>query len=138
MSTKFKIALLVGGTVTATILIVLIIFNIARNSQLENKAEEAIDEVISINTEYIYEDSEEAKDSKEFVYEDETQSTYYAELIYLTDYEDSNSEYPISKKEEKIVEWYEMHPSSEMQFAVIILSHFILHMMMGRMFFLLM
>lgn len=119
MSTKFKIALLVGGTVTATILIVLIIFNIARNSQLENKAEEAIDEVISINTEYIYEDSEEAKDSKGFVYEDETQSTYYAELIYLTDYEDADSEYTISKKEEKIVEWYEMHPSSEMQFAVI-------------------
>ena len=98
MSTKFKIALLVGGTVTATILIVLIFFNIARNSQLESKAEEAIDEVISINTEYIYDDSVESKDSKGFVYEDETQSTYYAELIYLTDYEDADSEYTISKK----------------------------------------
>lgn len=113
MKTRIKISLLVGLTVAATILFVLVIFNMIRNEQLENKAEQAIDEVVEANIEIIYG----YDDASEFIYEDETESTYYAELIYLTEYEDKNNEYTITTKEEKIVDWYKKHPSDVMQFA---------------------
>ena len=113
MKTRIKISLLVGLTVAATILFVLVIFNMIRNEQLENQAEQAIDEVVEANIEIIYG----YDDASEFIYEDETESTYYAELIYLTEYEDKNNEYTITSKEEKIVDWYKKHPSDVMQFA---------------------
>ena len=113
MKTRIKISLLVGLTVAATILFVLVIFNMIRNEQLENQAEQAIDEVVEANIEIIYG----YDDASEFIYEDETESTYYAELIYLTEYEDKNDEYTITSKEEKIVDWYKKHPSDVMQFA---------------------
>jgi len=113
MKTRIKISLLVGLTVAATILFVLVIFNMIRNEQLENQAEQAIDEVVEANIEIIYG----YDDASEFIYEDETESTYYAELIYLTEYEDKNIEYTITSKEEKIVDWYKKHPSDVMQFA---------------------
>ena len=113
MKTRIKISLLVGLTVAATILFVLVIFNMIRNEQLENQAEQAIDEVVEANIEIIYG----YDDESEFIYEDETESTYYAELIYLTEYEDKNNEYTITTKEEKIVDWYKKHPSDVMQFA---------------------
>lgn len=113
MKTRIKISLLVGLTVAATILFVLVIFNMIRNEQLENQAEQAIDEVVEANIEIIYG----YDDASEFIYEDETESTYYAELIYLTEYEDKNNEYTITTKEEKIVDWYKKHPSDVMQFA---------------------
>ena len=113
MKTRIKISLLVGLTVAATILFVLVIFNMIRNEQLENQAEQAIDEVVEANIEIIYG----YDDESEFIYEDETESTYYAELIYLTEYEDKNDEYTITSKEEKIVDWYKKHPSDVMQFA---------------------
>ena len=113
MKTRIKISLLVGLTVAATILFVLVIFNMIRNEQLENQAEQAIDEVVEANIEIIYG----YDDESEFIYEDETESTYYAELIYLTEYEDKNIEYTITSKEEKIVDWYKKHPSDVMQFA---------------------
>jgi len=113
MKTRIKISLLVGLTVAATILFVLVIFNMIRNEQLENQAEQAIDEVVEANIEIIYG----YDDESEFIYEDETESTYYAELIYLTEYEDKNNEYTITSKEEKIVDWYKKHPSDVMQFA---------------------
>ena len=113
MKTRIKISLLVGLTVAATILFVLVIFNMIRNEQLENQAEQAIDEVVEANIEIIYG----YDDASEFIYEDETESTYYAELIYLTEYEDKNDEYTITTKEEKIVDWYKKHPSDVMQFA---------------------
>jgi len=113
MKTRIKISLLVGLTVAATILFVLVIFNMIRNEQLEDQAEQAIDEVVEANIEIIYG----YDDASEFIYEDETESTYYAELIYLTEYEDKNNEYTITTKEEKIVDWYKKHPSDVMQFA---------------------
>ncbi len=113
MKTRIKISLLVGLTVAATILFVLVIFNMIRNEQLENQAEQAIDEVVEANIEIIFG----YDDASEFIYEDETESTYYAELIYLTEYEDKNDEYIITAKEEKIVDWYKKHPSDVMQFA---------------------
>ncbi len=113
MKTRIKISLLVGLTVAATILFVLVIFNMIRNEQLENQAEQAIDEVVEANIEIIFG----YDDASEFIYEDETESTYYAELIYLTEYEDKNNEYTITTKEEKIVDWYKKHPSDVMQFA---------------------
>ncbi len=113
MKTRIKISLLVGLTVAATILFVLVIFNMIRNEQLENQAEQAIDEVVEANIEIIYG----YDDASEFIYEDETESTYYAELIYLTEYEDKNDEYIITAKEEKIIDWYKKHPSDVMQFA---------------------
>lgn len=113
MKTRIKISLLVGLTAAATILFVLVIFNMIRNEQLENQAEQAIDEVVEANIEIIYG----YDDASEFIYEDETESTYYAELIYLTEYEDKNNEYTITTKEEKIVDWYKKHPSDVMQFA---------------------
>ena len=113
MKTRIKISLLVGLTVAATILFVLVIFNMIRNEQLENQAEQAIDEVVEANIEIIYG----YDDESEFIYEDETESTYYAELIYLTEYEDKNNEYTITTKEKKIVDWYKKHPSDVMQFA---------------------
>lgn len=113
MKTRIKISLLVGLTVAATILFVLVIFNMIRNEQLENQAEQAIDEVVEANIEIIFG----YDDASEFIYEDETESTYYAELIYLTEYEDKNDEYFITAKEEKIVDWYKKHPSDVMQFA---------------------
>ncbi len=113
MKTRIKISLLVGLTVAATILFVLVIFNVIRNEQVENQAEQAIDEVVEANIEIIFG----YDDASEFIYEDETESTYYAELIYLTEYEDKNDEYIITAKEEKIVDWYKKHPSDVMQFA---------------------
>ena len=113
MKTRIKISLLVGLTVAATILFVLVIFNMIRNEQVENQAEQAIDEVVEANIEIIFG----YDDASEFIYEDETESTYYAELIYLTEYEDKNNEYTITTKEEKIVDWYKKHPSDVMQFA---------------------
>lgn len=113
MKTRIKISLLVGLTVAATILFVLVIFNMIRNEQVENQAEQAIDEVVEANIEIIFG----YDDASEFIYEDETESTYYAELIYLTEYEDKNDEYIITAKEEKIVDWYKKHPSDVMQFA---------------------
>ena len=79
MKTRIKISLLVGLTVAATILFVLVIFNMIRNEQLENQAEQAIDEVVEANIEIIYG----YDDASEFIYEDETESTYYAELLQL-------------------------------------------------------
>ena len=113
--TRIRISLLVGLSVTITILIVLLIFNIVSISRLEDNAEEAIDEVIAMNLEAIY------NDSNDFVYEDETESTYYAQLIYLTN-DDGNDNgddngYTLTEKEDKIVDYFLDNYSEELQLA---------------------
>ncbi len=110
-NTKIRISLLVGGSVSVTILIVLLIFNIVSFSRLESKVNEAIDEAINMNLDSIY------NESSDFIYEDETDSTYYAQLIFLTDSQDDNEVYPLTEKEEKIVDYYINNYSEELQLA---------------------
>ena len=54
MKTRIKISLLVGLTVAATILFVLVIFNMIRNEQLENQAEQEIDPQQSLHLTYSF------------------------------------------------------------------------------------
>lgn len=112
--TRNKISLLVGLSVMATVLVVLLIFNIASGIRIKNKAHEAIDEVMSLNLEYILDESMQPED----IYTDETQTTYYAQIVYVIEGND-DPDYKITAKEQRIIDWYRSHPSEKMQFAKI-------------------
>lgn len=112
--TRIKISLLVGLSVMATILIVLLIFNIVSKWSIKENSREAIDEIIQLNLDTIYN-----PDSNSTIqYDDESESTYYAQLIYLIDGL-PESEYYAGYRDDRIIKWCFEHPSEELQYAKI-------------------
>ena len=109
--TRYKIATLTGSAVMAAMLLSLLILNIVFNKKIELRAENAIKNVFTLNSdEYLNYESE-----------NDTGSLYYASLVYMgADSENRDDIYQIlTPKEKKLIAWYETHPSDEMQRAKI-------------------
>ena len=109
--TRYKIATLTGSAVMAAMLLSLLILNIVFNKKIELRAENAIKNVFTLNSdEYLNYESE-----------NDTGSLYYASLVYMgADSENRDDIYQIlTPKEKKLIDWYETHPSDEMQRAKI-------------------
>ena len=109
--TRYKIATLTGSAVMAAMLLSLMILNIVFNKKIELRAENAIKNVFTLNSdEYLNYESE-----------NDTGSLYYASLVYMgADSENRDDIYQIlTPKEKKLIDWYETHPSDEMQRAKI-------------------
>ena len=109
--TRYKIATLTGSAVMAAMLLSLLILNIVFNKKIELRAENAIKNVFTLNSdEYLNYESE-----------NDTGSLYYASLVYMGgDSENRDDIYQIlTPKEKKLIDWYETHPSDEMQRAKI-------------------
>lgn len=109
--TRYKIAALTGSAVMAAMLLSLLILNIVFNKKIELRAEKAIKNVFTLDLdEYLNYESE-----------NDTGSLYYASLVYMgADSENRDDIYQIlTPKEKKLIDWYETHPSDEMQRAKI-------------------
>ena len=109
--TRYKIATLTGSAVMAAMLLSLLILNIVFNKKIELRAENAIKNVFTLDSdEYLNYESE-----------NDTGSLYYASLVYMgADSENRDDIYQIlTPKEKKLIDWYETHPSDEMQRAKI-------------------
>ena len=109
--TRYKIATLTGSAVMAAMLLSLLILNIVFNKKIELRAENAIKNVFTLDSdEYLNYESE-----------NNTGSLYYASLVYMgADSENRDDIYQIlTPKEKKLIDWYETHPSDEMQRAKI-------------------
>lgn len=109
--TRYKIATLTGSAVMAAMLLSLLILNIVFNKKIELRAENAIKNVFTLDSdEYLNYESE-----------NDTGSLYYASLVYMgADSENRDDIYQIlTPKEKKLIDWYEAHPSDEMQRAKI-------------------
>ena len=109
--TRYKIATLTGSAVMAAMLLSLLILNIVFNNKIELRAENAIKNVFTLDSdEYLNYESE-----------NDTGSLYYASLVYMgADSENRDDIYQIlTPKEKKLIDWYETHPSDEMQRAKI-------------------
>ena len=109
--TRYKIATLTGSAVMAAMLLSLLILNIVFNKKIELRAENAIKNVFTLDSdEYLNNESE-----------NDTGSLYYASLVYMgADSENRDDIYQIlTPKEKKLIDWYEAHPSDEMQRAKI-------------------
>ena len=109
--TRYKIATLTGSAVMAAMLLSLLILNIVFNKKIERRAENAIKNVFTLDSdEYLNYESE-----------NDTGSLYYASLVYMgADSENRDDIYQIlTPKEKKLIDWYETHPSDEMQRAKI-------------------
>lgn len=109
--TRYKIATLTGSAVMAAMLLSLLILNIVFNKKIELRAENAIKNVFTLNSdEYLNYESE-----------NDTGSLYYASLVYMgADSENRDDIYQIlTPKEKKLIDWYETHSSDEMQRAKI-------------------
>ena len=109
--TRYKIATLTGSAVMAAMLLSLLILNIVFNKKIELRAENAIKNVFTLDSdEYLNYESE-----------NDTGSLYYASLVYMgADSENRDDIYQIlTPKEKKLIAWYETHPSDEMQRAKI-------------------
>lgn len=109
--TRYKIATLTGSAVMAAMLLSLLILNIVFNKKIELRAENAIENVFTLDSdEYLNYESE-----------NDTGSLYYASLVYMgADSENRDDIYQIlTPKEKKLIDWYETHPSDEMQRAKI-------------------
>ena len=105
--TRYKIATLTGSAVMAAMLLSLLILNIVFNKKIERRAENAIKNVFTLNSdEYLNYESE-----------NDTGSLYYASLVYMgADSENRDDIYQIlTPKEKKLIDWYETHPSDEIQ-----------------------
>lgn len=105
--TRYKIATLTGSAVMAAMLLSLLILNIVFNKKIELRAENAIKNVFTLNSdEYLNYESE-----------NDTGSLYYASLVYMgADSENRDDIYQIlTPKEKKLIDWYETHPSDEIQ-----------------------
>lgn len=109
--TRYKIATLTGSAVMAAMLLSLLILNIVFNKKIELRAENAIKNVFTLDSdEYLNYESE-----------NDTGSLYYASLVYMgADSENRDDIYQIlTPKEKKLIDWYKTHPSDEMQRAKI-------------------
>ena len=109
--TRYKIATLTGSAVMAAMLLSLLILNIVFNKKIELRAENAIKNVFTLDSdEYLNYESE-----------NDTGSLYYVSLVYMgADSENRDDIYQIlTPKEKKLIDWYETHPSDEMQRAKI-------------------
>lgn len=109
--TRYKIATLTGSAVMAAMLLSLLILNIVFNKKIELRAENAIKNVFTLDSdEYLNYESE-----------NDTGSLYYASLVYMgADSENRDDIYQIlTPKEKKLIDCYETHPSDEMQRAKI-------------------
>lgn len=109
--TRYKIATLTGSAVMAAMLLSLLILNIVFNKKIELRAENAIKNAFtSVSDEYLNYESE-----------NDTGSLYYASLVYMgADSENRDDIYQIlTPKEKKLIDWYETHPSDEIQRAKI-------------------
>ena len=109
--TRYKIATLTGSAVMAAMLLSLLILNIVFNKKIELRAENAIKNVFTLDSdEYLNYESE-----------NDTGSLYYASLVYMgADSENRDDIYQIlTPKEKKLIDWYETHPFDEMQRAKI-------------------
>ena len=109
--TRYKIATLTGSAVMAAMLLSLLILNIVFNKKIELRAENAIKNVFTLDSdEYLNNESE-----------NDTGYLYYASLVYMgADSENRDDIYQIlTPKEKKLIDWYEAHPSDEMQRAKI-------------------
>ena len=109
--TRYKIATLTGSAVMAAMLLSLLILNIVFNKKIELRAENAIKNVFTLDSdEYLNYESE-----------NDTGSLYYASLVYMgADSENRDDIYQIlTPKEKKLIDWYVTHPSDEMQRAKI-------------------
>ena len=109
--TRYKIATLTGSAVMAAMLLSLLILNIVFNKKIELRAENAIKNAFTLDSdEYLNYESE-----------NDTGSLYYASLVYMgADSENRDDIYQIlTPKEKKLIDWYETHPSDEMQRAKI-------------------
>ena len=109
--TRYKIATLTGSAVMAAMLLSLLILNILLNKKKDLRAENAIKNVFTLDSdEYLNYESE-----------NDTGSLYYASLVYMgADSENRDDIYQIlTPKEKKLIDWYETHPSDEMQRAKI-------------------
>ena len=109
--TRYKIATLTGSAVMAAMLLSLLILNIVFNKKIERRAENAIKNAFTLySDEYLNYESE-----------NDTGSLYYASLVYMgADSENRDDIYQIlTPKEKKLIDWYETHPSDEMQRAKI-------------------
>lgn len=109
--TRYKIATLTGSAVMAAMLLSLLILNIVFIQKIELRAENAIKNVFTLDSdEYLNYESE-----------NDTGSLYYASLVYMgADSENRDDIYQIlTPKEKKLIDWYETHPSDEMQRAKI-------------------
>ena len=105
--TRYKIATLTGSAVMAAMLLSLLILNIVFNKKIERRAENAIKNTFTLySDEYLNYESE-----------NDTGSLYYASLVYMgTDSENRDDIYQIlTPKEKKLIDWYETHPSDEIQ-----------------------
>ena len=95
----------------AAMLLSLLILNIVFNKKIELRAENAIKNVFTLDSdEYLNYESE-----------NDMGSLYYASLVYMgADSENRDDIYQIlTPKEKKLIDWYETHPSDEMQRAKI-------------------
>ena len=105
--TRYKIAALTGSAVMAAMLLSLLILNIVFNKKIERRAENAIKNAFTLySDEYLNYESE-----------NDTGSLYYASLVYMgADSENRDDIYQIlTPKEKKLIDWYETHPSDEIQ-----------------------
>ena len=112
--TRYKIATLTGSAVMAAMLLSLLILNIVFNKKIELRAEKAIKYAFTLDSdEYLNYESE-----------NDTGSLYYASLVYMgADSENRDDIYQIlTPKEKKLIDWYETHPSDEMQRAKVLLE----------------
>ena len=91
MKTRYKIALVVSASVMATLLSVLLIFNIAMNRQMTKRVNEAFESVTD--------------------YESEESPLYYADyiVVYDDEYQNFLNKGYYSNKQEKIIEYCKEH-----------------------------
>ena len=109
--TRYKIATLTGSAVMAAMLLSLLILNIVFNKKIELRAENAIKNVFTLDSDEYF----------NYESENDTGSLYYASLVYMgADSENRDDIYQIlTPKEKKLIDWYETHTSDEMQRAKI-------------------
>ena len=109
--TRYKIATLTGSAVMAAMLLSLLILNIVFNKKIELRAENAIKNVFTLDSDEYF----------NYESKNDTGSLYYASLVYMgADSENRDDIYQIlTPKEKKLIDWYETHPSDEMQRAKI-------------------
>ena len=90
MPIKVKIALLIGGSVTAVLLLLLLIFNIGIHHQIDDRARQAIEASLSDSL--------------------SQDTSYLAEWIYLPEEEnDVLDPMYLSKTDQMIIDWCEDH-----------------------------
>lgn len=96
MTTKAKTTLLAGGSVTAVLILLLLIFNIGIHHQIDDRARQAIESSLSDDW--------------------SASASYYAEWIYLPENEDELDPMYLSKTDKVVIDWCEKHTvGSEIQ-----------------------